>query len=363
MKQILIKATMEGCGVVNFDDKSQGFTLNNLGLKFGPVNDNVKYAKKYFFKKTDDNGNFIIKDGEFVYDYGIKISGDCIRKAIFGGDVENVNPIITNNEIVACNYFLSPVAINRGYLYTIKDDSGYKRKSCLTITDAKEISGAKSEFEIGTTSGERNSTSMFYTEKVGETKYEFNGIIDLKTLMFIVADPMFDRMALNPDWVTSGLAEKVLHSLYGDKSHPSIGYFTSSSKCLTQTISEFGIILNEELVKDLVKYLLKRIMGASITRNNAFANVTSLSIKFVDDIIFDKMNDGDKWIELKSTEDVDALDFTVDCPYDKVSKEEIEKLSAIKEEYKNSLASMKEEKKKAKAEQAEKRKNKKETTE
>jgi uncharacterized protein (DUF1499 family) len=231
------------------------------------------------------------------------------------------------------------------------------------VSDTKEISGAKSELEIGTTSGDRNPTSMFFTEKVGKTVYEFKGIIDFKTLMFVVADPMFDRMGVKSDWLTTGLAEKIMRNFYGDKSSPSIGYFTSSSKCLTTSIAEYGMILNEELVIFLTKYLLKSIMGCSIKRNNSYANVTSLSIKFVDDIIFDKMDDENGWIELKSPSDVDELDFKVDCPYEKATDEDIKKLSIMKEEYDKMLSEIKEDKKKAKAEIAEKRKNKKETSE
>lgn len=369
MKQIILKATMEGSGIVNFDDNSQRFTLSKLGIgdlvardSNGKPTENVKYAKKHFFKKKDKDGNDILdKDGNPMYDYSIKISADCLRNAIFKNEVEYLNPIILKNEVITCNYYLSKVGLTRGYMNTNRDESGYKNKTCITVTDAKEISGAKSALEIGTTSGERNLTSMFYTEKVGDTKYAFKGVIDPKTLMFVVADPMFDRMGLNPDWITNGLAEKILHNLYGDISHPSVGYFTASSGCLTQTISEFGMILNEDLVKYLIKFLLKSIMTTSIKRNNAYARVDSLSIKFVDDILDNDNDEG--WINLKTLDDVDNLDFEVECPYEKSSEEDVKRLDAMKEKYKEAVALAKEEKKKVKAEQAEKRNNKKETAE
>jgi len=349
MKTILIKGIMKGCGVVNFDDNSQKFALNKLGIKDIIGDDNVKYAKKVFFKT--DNG----------YDYRVKISGDCIRKGIFSNSVENVNPMVVKNEIVACNYFLSPVGICRGYLYTNRDESGYKRKSPLTITDAIENGNAKSELEIGTTSGDRNSTSMFYTEKIGEAEYNFKGIIDLKQLMFIVADPLFDRMAINPDWLTTGVAEKVMKNLYGDKSSPRIGYFTASSKYLTNSIAEFGMLLNEELVAHLAKYILANIMKCSIKRNNAYASVKSLKIKFVENIINDKMDDEEGWITINDLNDIANLEIHADCPYKEATEKDIELLNSLKNDYNDAISTMKEEKKKQKEEKARKRKEKKES--
>lgn len=366
MKQIIFKATMEGCGVVNYDDKSQSFLLNKFGLtenvpkKDGSTTDNVKYAKKHFYARKDDEGNLVRdSEGKQLYDYKVKISGDCIRNAIFKNDAEYTNPIIAKDDFIAHNYMLSKLGITRGYCFTNKDETGYKRKSCLTITDAVETSDAKSAIEIGTCSGERNVTSMFYTEKVGKTTYETSGVIDFKTLMFVVADPMFDRLAINPDYLTNGVVEKIMHNLYGDIAKPTIGYFTASSKSLTQKISEYGMILNEELVVFLVKELLKRIMGCSIKRSNAYANVTSLSIKFVDDIIYDKFDDENGWIELNSLEDVDNLEFTVDCPYERMDDECKDALEALKEEYNKAVEEAKEAKKQKKEEKAKAKANKK----
>lgn len=359
MKQILFKATMEGCGVVNYDDNSQSYLLNKFGLtenvpkKDGKTTENVKYAKKHYFARRDEDGN-PKKDekGNQMYDYKIKISSDCLRNGIFKDDAEFTNPIIIKDDFIAHNYMLSIEGIERGYCFTNKDESGYKRKSCLTITDAVETSNAKSAIEIGTCSGERNVTSMYYTEKVGKTTYETSGVIDFKTLMFVVADPMFDRLAINPDYLTNGVVEKIMHNLYGDIAKPTIGYFTASSKSLTQKISEYGMILNEELVVFLVKELLKRIMGCSIKRSNAYANVTSLSIKFVDDIIYDKFDDENGWIELNSLEDVDNLEFTVDCPYERMDDEHKDALEALKEEYNKAVEEAKEAKKQKKEEKA-----------
>lgn len=371
MKQIIFKAIMDGCGIVNFDDNSQKFNLKKLELsdycpkdKNGLIPDNIKFAKKYFFAQKDENGQTIKGEkGNILYDYGIKISRDCLRHAIFSNEVECVNPIIVQNPIVACNYYLSPVGLTRGYMNTLKEEQGFKNKSCLTVTDAKEISGAKSHIEIGSTSGERNGTSLYYAETIGDIKYEFEGIIDFKTLMFVVADPMFDRMGIHPDWIDNGLAEKTLHNFYGELANPSIGRFTSSSKCLTNTIAEYGMILNEELVVYLTKFLLKSIMACSIKRNNAYANVTSLSIKLIDDIVFDKMDDNNGWIELKSVEDIDKLDFKVDCPYEKATEEDIKALEIMKEKYAKVVNDSKEEKKKTKEEAAAKRENSKKTSE
>lgn len=338
MKAILIKGRISGKGCVNFDDaKSQKFNLAKLGITDRVGNDNVKLAKKAYFLKRDADGNVVTdENGEKVYDFKIKISAECLRNAIFRNDVECVNPMVKGNDMLASNYMLSPVGITRGYMFADNDKEGagtLKRKSPLTVSDAIQTNDAKAVLEIGTTSGDRNPTSMFYYENVGDIEYEFEAIIDIPQLTFIVADQLFDRMAIKSDWIHTGLAEKMLSMHFPGISNPAFGYFTKCAECLSQEISEFGIILNKELVEHLVKYLLKNILGASVKRNTGYANVTSISIKEVNDIVTDKFDVEDGWKNISTSEEVDQLSFNIECPYTKSTAEQIERIKPIREAY------------------------------
>ena len=367
MKHLLIKGRINGKGCVNFDDaKSQKFHLKKLGITDFVGNDNVKLTKKAFFLKRDGDGDVVYdEEGNPIYDFNVKISSGCLRNAIFRNDVECVNPMVKGSDMLASNYMLSPVGITRGYMFADNDKEGngtLKRKSPLTVSDAIQTNDAKAVLEIGTTSGDRNPTSMFYVESVGDIEYEFTAMIDMAQLMFIVADPLFDRLAIKADWVDTGLAEKMLAMHFPNISKPIIGHFTKSAKCLTQDISEYGIILNKEIVDYLVKYLLKRILGASIKRNTGYANVTSISIKEVNDIINDKFESEDGWKTITTSEDIDNLSFNIECPYTISSAEELERIKPIREAYeqyvKDLTSKRKAEKEKKKAENAAKKKNK-----
>jgi hypothetical protein len=239
-------------------------------------------------------------------------------------------------------------------------DETLKRKSPLTVSDAIQTNDARAVVEVGTTSGDRNDTSLFYTETVGDIEYDFTAIIDIKTLLFVVADPLFDRMAIKADWIDTGLAERMLEMHYPGISHPSKGFFTASAKCLTQEISEYGLILNKEIVEYLVKYLLKGILGISIKRNTGYANVTDISIKEVNDIINDKFESADGWKTITTNEDVDQLSFDIECPYVPSSAEEIEKMKKLKEEYEAQKKNRKDNKKKEEEERKNRRKAKEE---
>lgn len=215
MKQVFFKLKLSGNGCVNFDDSSkQKELLEDLGIiKWGTPN-NIKLAKKVIYE-TDEKD----KNGKPIYVYKIKISSDCLRHHIFEHEVDVVTPAVQMLDAIYCNYLLSQVGITRGYMFASSRDSGktLKRKSPLTIVDAIQTNNTKSNmFEVGITSGPRNETSLYSTEKIGDVEYETQGVIDLKTLSFISADELCDRMALRSEWIDNGLVDKVMKSHYGE---------------------------------------------------------------------------------------------------------------------------------------------------
>lgn len=337
MKQILFKVVFNGNGVVNFDDsKNQKYTLSKY--KIAPkLDDNTKLAKKIFFETKDENGNPIM-------DYKIKVSADCLRHGIFENEVDVVDKSIMQMDNVFARYLLSPVGLSRGYMFPHKDSLlTIKRKSPLTITDAIQIDGNKSNIEVGSkcevdsTTGKRSSTSFFYTEKIGDTTYESKGVIDLKQLMFVSADAKFDRLAINPDWVNIGLTHDVLKSYFGENAKEEYGWFTSMNKYFGPAMAENGILLNDEIVDALVKFILKGILGINIRRNNAWFKTASLQIKVVNDPLNDRFNKEDGWINITDENAIDSLSITPDKMYDKVPDEELASLKANYEAMKKKL--------------------------
>ena len=304
IKNILIKGELTGRGIVNFDSKEQRFTLAKHGI-FTGLNENVKLGKKVFTK----TGKFK-DDGNEIYDYKVKISGNCLRHSIFEHDVDVVNSALIQNPFILGTYMLSPVGLMRGYMFADKEMT-LRRKSPLTITDAIQSNNTKSEMEIGSTTGERSDTSMYFSENVGDIRYEFSGQIDIKQLQFMSADVFFDRMGINSDMIDSDEVNVIISNHYGKKAKAEYGMFSSMAKFTGKSYGEYGILFSNDICESVIKKTLKNILSVNIVRNNSFAATSGLKIKLVDNIIGNgqKMNDEDNWIELTCEEDIDNLNL------------------------------------------------------
>lgn len=343
MKNVLIDVTFEGNGIVNFDDgKRQMRIMNSLkipGIEYGDVkNDNFKVGKHNYYvlpstkEPTDDDNT--------KYGYKLLVSSDCLRNAIFGNIPSN--DIMFNNYIFA-KYLTSEQAICRGYTFVLKDVGQNKRSSSLTITDAEQIDMNEAiNLQVNTTNGERNETSLRYTENIGKKEYHAEGKIELAKLAFISASTKFDRMAINPDMVKSEIFDKALKEHYGDIANVEKGYFRLKEDNLPISCSEFGFLLNKELVNHLVKWMLKRILSLEINRAKATFRVKKLKIKIVNDIFTDTRADDDKWKVIKTPEDIDRLSLICnDDIWVKVNDKDITDFEAEVEAYKKKLEEVK----------------------
>lgn len=332
MKQIFFKVKLSGNGCVNFDDSSkQKDLLRKLGIISGMVPDNIKLSKKVIYDTGIKDGN-----GNPIYDYKVKISADCLRHHMFEHEVDVVTPAVQMLDTMYCNYLLSNVGVTRGYMFASSRDAGktLKRKSPITIVDAIQTNNSKSQmFEVGTTSGPRTDTSLFSCEKIGEVEYETHGVIDLKNLSFISADEKFDRMGIYTEWIDNGLVDKIIKTHYGENAEYSTGFFTSNANYLTNTFAECGVLLGDNIVDKLVKYILSCLLRIDIRRNNAWTRVQSLEIKIVNKPIEDTFEDECGWVKIETLEDLN--NFTVKCDnfYHKSTEEEIQELVDINNKY------------------------------
>ena len=335
MKNLFFKVTLSGKGIVNFDSNEQKFSLAKLKLTDVVGNDNVKLCKKSY--------KLVEEDGSMVYKAVPKISSDCMRRYIFCN--EDMNSLILKDPMIAMSQMLSPNILERGCTFVSKDDSGYKRKSCLSMSDMIETANPDGSYaevvrEICTTGGFRDEKSIRYEETCGEITYSGEGFIDPNALRFLSADPMFDRMFLDPDWLASDSFFKAsMDNLYGHlglSDDYEIGYFSiQNEKIANAALCEYGVLLGDKFTEYLIKDLLKKISRVSIKRNKAFAQVVSLEVKIVNNILTDKASDPEGWIKINSEEDIDALSFGhIDSPYVKVNNYMTDEWLKLREEYK-----------------------------
>ena len=302
IKHLKFEYNLEGSGIVNCDSGDQKYIWNRESKagnknKFTSGNDNNKYSKKYYFMNDDG-----------VLDYGIKISSDCLRNSIFRGDAIAINPTILHHRVLLNSFIGSTLGLVRGYMFADKKET-VNRKSPLTITPAMQDSNSVSYMEIGTKSGDKMSgddgkggLSLRNTECVGDITYSGKGSIDIAGLEFLSCDPIFDRYSFNPD--EYDILKKFLSGNLPNFSSE-LGYHTLKTSSID--VSEYGIKLSSENVMYLVKEALRRVLNINISRSTSYAKLSGLRIQLVSDVL-----GNNEWIDIKSMEDIDNLDFEVE---------------------------------------------------
>jgi len=350
IKNVLIKMELEGNGIVNRDSSGQKYIIDAFdikNLKGHKSNNNVLYAKKNFYKDEDGNVS-----------YKIKISRDALMHDIFKNDIISQNPNVVHHDASLYSYIASPISILRGYLFANKTET-IKRDGVITLCDAEQTDGALSSIEVCSRSGQKEEdkdvvdNSLFFKETVGDIKYLTTGNLDLTKLQFITCDNVFGRYSFNPD--KFGLFKEFLTKNLPNFSSE-LDYYQLTGSAID--IPEYGVLLSNENVIFLVKEALKRMLGLNIKRKDAYARVSSLKIKFVENPLEDIFNNEYGWIELRNEQDVDSLDFEPQSFYNKVDLEEAKKLRKAIEDKKKEVDKVKIDDKKKKEEQKKNRSNK-----
>lgn len=334
IKHVNFEIKLKGNGIVNFDSGDQKFLWNRESKegnknKFSSANDNNVYAKKVYFRDDSNNLN-----------YKIKISSDALRNAIFKMDAIATNPSISHHKSLLYSFIGSTMGLVRGYMFT--GEEIIKRKSPLTITAAIQTNNAESYMELHSRSGEKKinndtdekDTTLFNKETIGDITYKAEGSINTQGLEFLSCDPIFDRYSFNSDDynILKTFLKNTLPNFDGE-----LGYYSLKSSVID--VAEYGIKLTNEQIVYLIKETLKRILALSIQRANAYVKLESLKIELVTDVINAKNN---VWVEIKTKEDVDNLDFDIEEYYvladessAKKQREDIENRLIVKREAKN----------------------------
>jgi len=308
VKNVMFRITIKGNGIVNYDSGEQKNVWKEFKNKkeFDKKNDNYIFAKKNYYSSSD---------GEL--EYKTKISSDCLRHNIFIDDIPFQSPNIASVPELLLQFIASPAALTRGYFFGVRGDSSIKRSTKLDIIDAEQTNNAISDLEFFSRSGEKNDTSIFNKETIGNVEYKTNGSIDLEELQFCSCDEKFDRYSFNPDLFPQ--YKKILQTKL--KSFNSeLGFYKIKGTCID--ISEYGFKLSNDDMLSLIKYLFIKILKLNIKRSKAFAKTDSLEYKLVYDPFEDKLNDNEGWITINNLDDINNINFEIEDHYIKTDTED-----------------------------------------
>lgn len=341
VKTIVYRLTLKGSGVVNFDGSLSRYTINSHSDSFNEIysNNNVSIAKCAYYKTGKLNAL-----GNEIYERCLKISGNCLRQNMFRKDYDVSNGRLNRSDKIMANYYASPAGMLKGYLNT---ENNLKSKSAISLSSAIDKSGAVIFPEVGSKSGDKSDTSLYFTENVGEVIYVAKGSISLKQLEFDSCDDFYERRAIKNEWVEGKdrLFEIACIQHYGHIPYK-IGTYTSAAKTLTKHVGEYGLHFDESFRKIMVKEAFKRMLDIHIKHNVSLAYVKGLEIKpiYDDDPIGLAFEDENGWINVQNNADIDNVidplsfdDFyeEVDNDVDAVKDELYAKEKAAKEEKNN----------------------------
>lgn len=304
VKSILFKAVFEGKGVVNYEgcNKHTEHLLNeHCGYHYDYKHENQNIAKRVIMKNDEGTG----------YKDSLKVSSNCIRRAIFGKNVSTNN--ILSNDKFAMEYVSSLDYILRGRVLASKD-TGKNKTSSLCISYLQERNNSLITNDVHTTSSEQlSSNSYYYKDEVGKVIYDTDGFILLNELEFMCADN--GATELKSSWLehdnnNEPMLNAFFRKRYGRVPY-AVGYYSDTTDLISYS-ARYGIKFDDEFRLYCVKQLLKLIYKAEITRTQgAYLYLSELKIKLNEGYNSTKrMFDGeDGWITIKSERDIDDLEF------------------------------------------------------
>jgi hypothetical protein len=298
IRSILLKLTISGSGIVNFDSADQRFLWNRM--KSGNVNhENVSFGK----------ANYAI-EGEDVVRYP-KISADCLRNAMWKYEMPTMLPNVNldNSQSLATKAIATPALLSRGYMFA---DFGFRRKSPVAFTAAiadKTVSQIETHSNSSPKDekiGERSGISFFGRESRGALDYRAHGTIDLVELGFISLSDVHGRISFNPD-KTKEFRELLKERLGCDDDIPEPAYY--KRKHDVYDLPEFGIQLTQNQIKLLLKDIINKIATINIQRTvTGSARTSELEVKLVSNPVED-LFDGDGWLKVKEIGKKHSLSF------------------------------------------------------
>ena len=339
IKSILIKAVIEGSGIVNFDSNEQSRIWNRQRNVERVFHKNVSFGKGRYYPVVEREGD---EDKQYLKKVGV-ISADCIRHSMYDDCMFVHLPNIMHDDGLLLSTVAHPAFLERGYMFARDSRTTWKRKSAFALSYAKAVTSSDPMLETYSNSqpktGENKTedaaeTSFFKREVRGDTTYELSGAIDVSELAFISLSDVHDRVSFDRDYVTK--YRELLKNRIGSEI-PEPAFFQKNGDAYD--IPECGILLTQAQVKFLVTDILKRLALVNIFRTvTGNAKTASVSIKVVSDPLEDLFNDPDGWVNVFDGKkfDVSSLnDRQFVTAYAKVELQEkaLEKIGSYKKRF------------------------------
>ena len=347
IKTVLFKYTMDGNGIVNYDTNRQKYIFfgecvygdksdkedksSPKKFKIGRlmqekiIYNNYTYAKKKFSR--DEDGNL---------DYKIRISKESMSAKIWKDDMIRYDTTVQSDIIRRNRHIGSLIGFLKGFNFSNiyytnklgvdvtkikkKENRSVKlaRRSPIVISSAVQTSSAISKFEVGTRSGGINETvddgssgtSLYYKERIGDISYGGSGYLDLSQMQFLSCDENLDRMAFFETEFENHLKHNLCENFPDNN-------FEIDEYHMNDGIKERGIKITDDNVLFQVKETLKRIMEIGFLRSGSYAELSSLKIKLVEDVLVDTISNKANWIDIHNFGDIDNLNFEVEQFYNK----------------------------------------------
>jgi hypothetical protein len=111
-------------------------------------------------------------------------------------------------------------------------------------------------------------------------------------------------MAMDPD-IYKKFAPSIIKSHFGPNVKFTDGDYTDVAALVGKNYTEYGIYFSDEVIEDVVKYILRGLLEVQILRASGYASVSSLKILPLRDVLEDNFESSDdKWIQLCNAEDI-----------------------------------------------------------
>jgi hypothetical protein len=127
-------------------------------------------------------------------------------------------------------------------------------------------------------------------------------------------------MAMEPD-VYKKFGPNVMKSHYGPNANYTVDDYTDVAQLVGKNYTEYGICFSDEIIEDVVKYILKGLLRVQILRASGYANVSSIKVLPLKDVLADNFESSEEnWTELSNADDVDKFSLgDIEEFYERVS--------------------------------------------
>jgi hypothetical protein len=297
VNKISLLLEMEGKGLVNYNGDRPPKRFTGQMYHDGKISKNGSFGKEYLYTEevTDELGN------KKTIEVPKKIiSGNLLRKEIVGDENQANSDRLSKDRGGRISLMSQDNVIARGFMYVSKTDS-YKRKGAICVTAAEQISGAVTSIETRSKSGKKTDTSLFYKETCGDITYRSEIFFDIKQMHFISTDDNYDRASMDEKDVPNFIQH--IDGRYG-KGSAVYGNWGTTHKNI---IGEQGVLLNSKVVTNIVREVIKGVLGINIYRNDAYAKTSGIKIALGYEGESINLLANPKFVDIYSIEDFDKL--------------------------------------------------------